>query len=198
MQQSKQPDEPVEFLVRRAQVGDAGAFDRLVHACYRKIYRWALGHTGDPDDADDVTQEVLVLLHRKLTSYKGRSSFSTWLFQITRNAALGLHRRRVRRTRMSTLLLEEANREVTQSADQLDKMEMSQTSDLIGRLFGSLPERQRQVFDLADMQGYAPAEIGEMLGMKAVTVRANLCKARRAIRTKILESCPEIVEGLAR
>jgi DNA-directed RNA polymerase specialized sigma24 family protein len=50
------------------------------------------------------------------------------------------------------------------------------------------------VFDLADLQGYSPSEIGKMLEMNAVTVRANLCKARRAIRTSILDQYPQLLE----
>jgi RNA polymerase sigma-70 factor (ECF subfamily) len=78
-------------------------------------------------------------------------------------------------------------------------LEQLQTSHVVGQirtLFERLPARQRQVFDLADLQGFSPTEIGEMLAMNPVTVRANLCKARRSIRAKILERFPEMAEGL--
>jgi len=68
----------------------------------------------------------------------------------------------------------------------------------IRTLFERLPSRQRQIFDLADLQGYTPTEIGDMLGMNPVTVRANLCKARRAIRSKLIERHPKMVEELGR
>ena len=78
-------------------------------------------------------------------------------------------------------------------------MQHLQTENVVDHVMASfehLPARQRQVFDLADLQGFSPAEIGEMLGMNPVTVRANLCKARRTIRAEVLEKFPEMVEGL--
>jgi len=68
----------------------------------------------------------------------------------------------------------------------------------IRTLFERLPSRQRQIFDLADLQGYTPTEIGGMLGMNPVTVRANLCKARRAIRSKLIERHPRMMGELGR
>lgn len=86
-------------LVERARAGDEAAFARLVARCYDRVYRWALGRTGDPDEADDVTQDVLVRMHRHLGGYRGRAQFTTWLYQITRNAAIDRARRRERRMR---------------------------------------------------------------------------------------------------
>ncbi len=181
--------------MERAQGGDGTAFESLVRHCYQQIYRWALVQTGDPDDADDVTQEVLVVLHRKLKSYQGRARFSSWLFQVTRNAALQ-HGRKVGRLsrlkqRASEVAMDDGN-----TAGGTAELDGARAADFVRTLFLELPIRQREVFDLADLQGFSPSEIGRMLGMKAVTVRANLCKARRALRAAILERHPELVEGL--
>ena len=54
------PDVPIAALVGRAQAGDEDAFARLARWCYPRVYRWALARAGDPDDADDVTQDVLL------------------------------------------------------------------------------------------------------------------------------------------
>jgi len=181
--------------VRRAQGGDRAAFEELVKTYYRQIYRWALVVANDPDEADDVVQEVLVRLHERLKSYAGKSQFSTWLFQVTRNTALGQLRKLTRRR---TLMLGFRQQEVEHgnSKEQvLEQLQSSQVVDEVRELYEQLPTRQRQIFDLADLQGFDPAEIGKMLGMKPVTVRANLCKARRAIRGKLLERFPEMAEG---
>src|SRR5690606_34055962 len=60
--------------------------------------------------------------------------------------------------------------------------------------FRELPDRQREVFDLVDLQGHTPAEVAELLGLEPVTVRTNLLRARRAIRRKILECHPRLLE----
>ncbi len=185
----------VEALVERAQGGDSTAFESLVRHCYQQIYRWAWVQTGDPDDADDVTQEVLVVLHRKLKTYTGRARFSSWLFQVTRNAALQ-HGRKVGRVARLKRRASEVSVADSDAADGITQLDGAHAAEVVRTLFQGLPIRQREVFDLADLQGFSPSEIGRMLGMKAVTVRANLCKARRALRGAILERHPELVEGL--
>jgi RNA polymerase sigma-70 factor (ECF subfamily) len=87
--------------------------------------------------------------------------------------------------------------------DDTRVMSVQQQSDnavvtVIRALFERLPSRQRQIFDLADLQGFTPTEIGDMLGMNPVTVRANLCKARRSIRSQLIERHPKMVEELGR
>lgn len=194
MSGSELPNEPLEALVRRAQGGERAAFEELVRRTYSQVYRWALAHTGDDDDADDVTQEVLLRLHTRLKSYSGRSRFTTWLFQVTRNAALELRRKKSRVMRLAerTGRLQEVERH--EPADKIEEMATASLTEVVRALFRCLPDRQRQVFDLADLQGYSPGEIGEMLDMNPVTVRANLCKARRAIRTTILDRYPELAK----
>jgi RNA polymerase sigma-70 factor (ECF subfamily) len=188
------PDETVEVLVRRAQGGDDRAFEAVVRQTYDQVYRWALVQTGDADDADDVTQEVLFRMHTKLRSYKGRSRFTTWLYQVTRNAAYELGRRRTTQLRFREKLgrMQIDDTQVATVPAQAD----SAVVTAVRALFERLPSRQRQIFDLADLQGYTPTEIGEMLGMNPVTVRANLCKARRAIRSQLIERHPKMVEEL--
>jgi RNA polymerase sigma-70 factor (ECF subfamily) len=187
-------DEPVEGLIRRAQGGDRAAFEELVRVHYSQIYRWAVSVTRDADDADDVVQEVLVRLLKRLKSYGGKSRFSTWLFQVTRNTALEQQRRRTRRNKL--LLGFRRDEPVSDSVTEnpVEQMSTSDAVDQVRTMFEQLPARQREVFDLADLQGFDPKEIGEMLGMNPTTVRANLCKARRAIRAKILKRSPELAE----
>jgi RNA polymerase sigma-70 factor (ECF subfamily) len=68
-----------DLLIRRAQKGEPGALEDLIRRHYGLIHRWALVKTGDADDAEDVTQRVLIQLFKKLGSFRGRSSFKSWL-----------------------------------------------------------------------------------------------------------------------
>ena len=182
-------------LVLRAGAGDAEAFRLLVRRFHETIYRWALGSTGDRDDADDVTQQVLLKTHASLTTLRDSGHLRTWLFRVTHNTALELHRVRGRRAAAldRELLLTPGERTALEPVDRID---LERTMALVQHYFDSLPDRQRLIFDLADFQGYTPAEIAELLEMEQVTVRANLCKARRAIRTRILQDHPELLEAL--
>ena len=76
------------------------------------------------------------------------------------------------------------------------KLAAGQVADLVRRLFTDLPEGQRTVFYLVDLQGYAPRDVAEMLEANPTTVRAHLLKARRAIRARLLEHHPEVVEEI--
>jgi RNA polymerase sigma-70 factor (ECF subfamily) len=182
-------------LVIRASAGDAEAFRLLVRRFHETIYRWALGSTGDRDDADDVTQQVLLRIHGSLATLRDSGHLRTWLFRVTHNTALELHRVRGRRAAAldREMLLTPGERV---ALDPVDRIDLEQTMTLVQHYFEELPDRQRQIFDLADFQGFTPAEIAEMLDMEQVTVRANLCKARRAIRTRILRDHPELVESV--
>ncbi len=197
MSEPRQLDDAVEPLVWRARSGDGQALSRLVDWCHKPVYRWALGITSDPDDADDVAQEVLVALQWTLRKFDGRSRFTTWLYRVTRNAALGLLRRERRKERR----IERTARERAANADaadvehrRLERLWSSSVADLVKTFFEELPHKQRAVFDLVDLQGYTPREAAEMLDMKPVTARANLFKARRAIRAAILARHPQIAE----
>ena len=180
-------------LVIRASSGDPEAFRLLVRRFQETIFRWALGTTGDRDDADDVTQQVLLKVYRHLPALRDGGHLRTWLFRVTHNTALELHRTRGRRTAAldRELLLSPGERLALEPTDTID---LDRTMTLVQYYFRELPDRQRLIFDLVDLQGYTPAEIAEMLDMEQVTVRANLCKARRAIRTRILRDHPELVE----
>jgi RNA polymerase sigma-70 factor (ECF subfamily) len=151
-------------------------------------------HTGDSDDADDVAQEVLVRLCTRLHSYSGRSRFTTWLYQVTRNTALGLSRRIASRVRLAGLMGGRAAVEGRRLDDPMERVQSSQLGEIVMALFQGLPLRQRQVFHLAEVEGLAATEVAERLGMNPVTVRAHLFRARRALRARILARHPELAE----
>ena len=194
MSHTSQLDDVLGPLVRRAQAGEAAARDELLRCCHATVYRWAMVHTGDADDAEDVAQEVLVTLYRSLDHYAGRSRFTTWLYQVTRNAALGLRRRIASRLRVARAVAARPP-EPSAARDPLERVHESQVAQVVMTLFRELPRRQREIFYLADLEGFAPVEIAERLGMNPVTVRAHLLRARRALRARLLERHPELTEG---
>jgi RNA polymerase sigma-70 factor (ECF subfamily) len=176
-------------LISGAQGGDRGAFTRLAELVQSKVRGWAESFTQDADDADDVTQDVLILVHRRLPQFEGKSRFSTWLYTITRNVALDRRRRTKRRERR----LETMDAPVD-TVEMRHCFDESMLSSLVLKYFDELPARQREVFELADIQGLSAPEVAERLGMKAVTVRANLFKARRTIRQRMLEHHSNLLE----
>ncbi len=174
-------------LVDRARTGDETAFRRLVERHRDHIYRQALVQTGDADDAEDVTQEVLVRLHLGLPDFRGESKFETWLFTLTRNAAADFRSRRSRPRRLEDRMRELGWGDDRVASDPAGRLEAGLIGDQVRAFLSKLSERQRTVLDLVDLQGYTAAEVGEMLGMRPVTVRTHLMRARRELRGALLK-----------
>lgn len=187
------PADPAAELLERARAGERDAIDALARWCYPRVYRWALVRTGEPDEADDVTQEVLVKLPGRLDGFRGTARFTTWLYQITANEAASRQRRRSRRS----ALLERWSRPAVardEESARLGELHGAAVTDLVRTLLRELPEQQRIVFDLADLQGYDAGEIAAMLDLEAATIRGHLMRGRRAMRSRILERLPTLRE----
>jgi RNA polymerase sigma-70 factor (ECF subfamily) len=183
-------DGDLPSLVDEVRSGKPAALERLIARVQLRVRTWAVRFTGDEDTADDVAQQVLIGLDRRVKRFDGASRFTTWLFAVTRNAALSERRKSERRTALAnehhSLALEESSRAVDPDAVRL--------AALVVKYFDALPRRQRQIFELADLRGLTPTEIATKLGMEAVTVRGHLFKARRAIRAKLLEHHERLLE----
>lgn len=189
MPQQPQPD---EVLVSRARGGDRAALETLVAQCRPLVYRWALVRTGDRDEADDVTQTVLIRLSDRLESFRGEARFTTWLFQVTRSVVLGFARRRSRRRRA----VEVHNRQYDAgtAAPAPEDLDSRALARLVRAAFDGLPARQREVLDLVDLQGHSAAEVSRMLGIEPATARVHLLRARRAVRARVLATQPALLE----
>lgn len=168
-------------LIARTREGDERAFTALVGTYQPRVFRWALALSGDPDEAEDITQEVFVRVYRKLGGFRGDGPFDAWLYRITRRVAL-------RGARLPRAFASEGpDVYVTDPGARVDRQ---RAFSLVQSIAATLPVRQREVFVLCDLEGRTPAEAASMLDMKDVSVRASLFKARAAVRRRILATHP--------
>jgi RNA polymerase sigma-70 factor, ECF subfamily len=175
-------------LVARTREGDDGAFAALVERYRPVVFRWAIGLSGDQDDAEDITQEVFVRVHRKLWSFRGDGPFDAWLYRITRRVVLRMRPRDP--TPMDGMSQDPY---VTDPGGRVDR---ERAVALIRAIATTLPMRQREVFILCDIEGRTPGDVAKTLNMKDVSVRASLFKARASIRRTILATHPCYQEPL--
>lgn len=184
--------EALAAAARSSPAAAGPAMAALLVASRERVYRWALVRTGDPDDADDVAQEVSMALHRRLDQFGGRSRFSTWLYRLAANAASELHRRSRRRREVHGLASDET---VTAALDErIAGLADRRIADTVRGFFATLPDRQRELVDLVDLQGYTAAQAAEMLEIEPATARTHLFRGRRALRERLLETYPTLRE----
>jgi RNA polymerase sigma-70 factor (ECF subfamily) len=169
-----------DALVERARNGDAQAFDVLVRRYMRPAYLVALSVVREPSDAEDVMQDAFIAALERLDSCRP-DRFAAWLMRIVRNRAISLQRRR--RVRKSEPLDWAAA--VSGPGDPGTDLDRSTLRDRLLAAMAPLPDRQREVLLLHDLEGWRHREIGEVLGMKEGTVRYTLFQARRAVREQL-------------
>jgi RNA polymerase sigma-70 factor (ECF subfamily) len=184
-------------LVARAGSGDEKALTTLAELAYPRVRRWARVQLGDGADADDLTQEVLIKMIRSLSSFHGDAAFETWLYAMTRNAARDSFRARSRETRRHEDPRTVVALRPDPEPDPDRRVERAEARERLLEAFGHLPTRQREAFDLVELQGLSAREAAEILDIEPVSVRAHLFKARRAIRTLILAVEGEATGGAA-
>ena len=171
-------DEAIIGLIRAGRPDEALA--RLVPAYRRRVFGLAFGILRDRAAADDVTQEVFVKLWQNLGGYDGSAQLSTWIYAITRNAAISSLRKRSR-----LVSLEEPG--VAAVVDTLAAGESAdETADpQLWRLVDALPDRQRQVVVLFYQEDRSVEEVADMLGIPANTVKTHLHRARAKLAASL-------------
>lgn len=169
-----------EAIIQLIQAGRGQeAFERLVPAFRRRVFGLAYGILRDRAAAEDLAQEVFVKLWQALPRYDGRAKLSTWIYAITRNAAVSALRARRRQVSMSDpAVLAEAERVAAQPAAGPDDAGLR-------RLVEALPEKQRQAVTLFYLDERSVEEVAELMGMPANTVKTHLHRARARLATAL-------------
>ncbi|MGH7724329.1 MAG: RNA polymerase sigma factor [Candidatus Eiseniibacteriota bacterium] len=179
-------------LVARAQGGDTEAFGELVRRYEGRIYHLVRRILGDPDEAEDALQETFLSAFRGLPRFKREARFSTWLFRIATNAAL----MRVRKRRPNVVSLdrpieEEDGGEIGPrelrdwSAMPDEELVNDETRTKMEEAIAALPEDQRAVFLLRDVEGLSNPEIAETLELTLPAVKSRLHRARLSLRNRL-------------
>ncbi len=184
-------DDELASLAARARSGNSGAFEELAARVRGRVTRWAGRVVRDPDDADDVAQLVLMRVATRLSSFDGRSRFTTWLYRVTRRVALNRVRTEQRR---QSILDRTTPRDPVVTIDADAEQDVGRLVELVRAYYGELTPRQREVFSMADFEGLSAVEIARRLEIDSSTVRVLLLQARRTIRRRMLRDHPALLE----
>lgn len=182
------PDD--ERLVNEAQKGNIDSFNALVERYQIPVYNVALRQVGDHYMAEEVAQEAFVAAWRAIRSFKG-GSFRAWLFRITVNEARDLYRKNSRRSAGSLDKLIEEGRAAgfEQPGPRPDQIALSaSTLRTVEGCIRQLPEDQRLVILLSDVQGLSYEEVSQALDIPLGTVKSRLNRGRITLRKLLTES----------
>lgn len=174
-------------LTRGAARGDAEAFEELYRLHHRRVYTLCLRMTQNEAEAEDITQDVFIVLLHKAGDYRAEASFTTWLHRMTVNQVL-MHFRRKKAKRE-----EQAEDDPEESAAPHHPAG-SRPAQMIDRItledaLSRLPPGYRAAFVLHDVEGYEHEEVARLLGCAVGTSKSQLHKARTKLR-KLLKGRP--------
>lgn len=169
-------------LIGRALDGSERAWLTLVRRHEQRLYNYALRMSGNPDDAMDILQDVLMSVYRNLDSFRGDSKFTTWLFRIASFRCTDYFRRR----NWQTTTLGDDEELPDDSGHHEPEFLLSQVEDNEGivHLMGLLPPEQRQVVELKFFQHFTFDEIAGQLGISPNTAKTRLYTALSRMRAK--------------
>ena len=165
-----------------------------------RIYNLARRMLGSDADAEDVTQDVLLQVVRKLDTFRGEAAFPTWLHRLTVNAALAHRRKRAVHDRhevsnpLDNFLENGYHRGPVRpwSVEPVQQALDKETHQLIEKAIAGLPEIYRDVYVLADVEGLPNAEIGDILGLSLPAVKSRLHRARLLMRDALAPHFEEV------
>jgi RNA polymerase sigma factor (sigma-70 family) len=180
-------------LVRRAQGGDLEAYDELVRRYQERIYATVYHMTSNHEDANDLAQDSFIKAFQALRSFKGGSSFYTWLYRIAVNKTINFLKQRKNRVHMSLNDLDfntENNPDlVALISDKTPRRDagLKELQEKLNAAMLKLSEPHRLVVVLHDVQGMSHEEVAEVMDCNIGTVRSRLFYARQQLQSLLTD-----------
>jgi RNA polymerase sigma-70 factor, ECF subfamily len=164
-------------LVERVRRGEVEAFDGLVRSHLRRAHSVAYRLMGHREDAEDLVQEAFLTALERIETFQSGRPFGPWFYRILVNRGLNARKARsIRRT-------EEIPQQTASGSPAPDReAERAELKVHLRAALDGMPEKQRMVVELFELEGFSGPEIGEILDMPAGTVRWHLHEARRVLK----------------
>lgn len=179
------------LLAYKAADGDDSAFETLVRKHERLVTTCVYSIAANADDTADISQEVFLKVYKSLSSFKGDSEFSTWLYRIAKNTALDF----VRKRKHNTLSIDSSGEECegfdipdssTHSNPEKQALE-NEKKQILYQALRKLSDEHREIIILRDLAGYSYEHIADKLEIEAGTVKSRLSRAREHLRKILLK-----------
>ena len=195
---AREPEEPAEelaaapveemVLVQRARQGDLPAYDELVRRYQERIYATVYHMTSNHEDANDLAQEAFIKAYQALKSFKGGSSFYTWVYRIAVNKTINFLKQRKNKAQMS---LDDLDFNAEHDPDLVAlisektprrEINLAELQEKLNEAMQKLSEPHRLVVTMHDVQGMSHEEIAKVMDCNIGTVRSRLFYARQQLQ----------------
>lgn len=181
-------------IILRCKNGDREAFNLLMEKYQRQVFNVVYGMLSDYEDASDATQEVFIKVYRSIASFKGQSSFMTWLYRICSNVCNDFLRKRQRQGR--TVSLDADNDEETNNVMDVvsnepmpdEMLEMNESQKALWAAIKALKKEYREIIVYSDIQQLSYDEIARIIRCPNGTVKSRLNRARSALKKNLLKN----------
>lgn len=179
-------------LITRCRKGDRDAFNTLVETYQKQVFNIAYGMLSDYEDASDATQEIFVKVYKSINSFRGQSSFTTWLYRICANVCNDFLRKRQRRISAVSIdqdkdedgFVEELKSDAPTPEEQA---ELNERQRAVRSALCELRSDYKEIIVYSDMRNMSYDEISSILRCPVGTVKSRLNRARNALKKKLLE-----------
>lgn len=177
-------EEEISLLIQNTKNGDLRSFELIVKSFQRYTMTIAFRILYDENDARDVVQEGFIRVWKHIGNYNHAIKFSTWLYKIIVNLSIDRLKSRKKLSRFFFKSSEEID--PVDCSDLEREYSNKETAGLIKLFAGKLPEKQRVIFVLRDLEELSVSEVADITGLSESSVKTNLFHARRNIREKII------------
>ena len=177
-------------LVKLLKAGNAKAYEEAMNRFAQKVYNLAFSISRSNEDAEEITQDVFVTLHKKIRDFQGKSALSSWIYRITANSAFMKLRQRKRHTAipLEDVLVTTEERCSEARSDVSDLGFISSRHELqqvLQQAVDKLPDEYRTIFVLRDVDGLSNEEVGEMLQLSVPAIKSRLHRSRLMLRKRL-------------
>lgn len=163
---------------------DKSEFEEQIDALQNKLFRFASSYMGNYEDAKDIVQETFIKLWDNKSSFLNKSAIPAWCFKVAKNKSLD----RLKSHAVSKKSTLESAVNFENPSNPEKEMETKDNNRIIYQLIDSLPEKQRKVFELRDLQGLSYQEISDYLEFSVSDVKITLYRARQEMRKHLIKT----------
>lgn len=176
-------------LIERATNGDSSSFSRLMELHERRMYAVALRICANREDAQDCLQESMLRIYRSINSFKGQSSFATWVYRVTMNTCLDeLRKKKNKQNTSLDGLLDMGWSPVDDTSSPEKHAVDSEVQKCLRAAIAELPEDMRAAVVFRDIQGFTYDEIAQMLNINVGTIKSRISRGREKLREKLKQN----------